>query len=584
MKFKYIALSVAGAALMSLTSCNDFLEKVPDTRVDLETVEQLRQLLINGYSQYNYSTPCELSTDNVIDNNAPDPDGVRFNLPAYAATDDQAFRFEDVTMGTGTDTPSGIWEGCYHAISCANAVIERGLQMNEEGGLSSSDYTKLQAVLGEAYLIRAYHHFILAQVFCMPYRGPELSKQHQGIPYATKPETEVKPHYERGTLAETYENIEKDLELGLKLVNDEIYEVPKYHFNKTAANAFAARFYVFTRQYDKALEYANATFGGSDPLSMMTDIWSKRASLYYIRDIGRYYTSMSSSHVFMDISTYSTASRRNRGYRYTCNRNARRSTIQGPGPSWQDIRWTNSQTQETFSMHPGFHGLCGTAGESEYGSYFAGISAEQFEYTDKVAQIGYPHMVRLEFWAEETLLCRAEAKLFLGDIEGCVEDLTIWDTARRQLGAGDNYNFRTMNRQLIETFYASDAAIARSDSKYKDGFGIVKPIHMDEVCPSDKYSLTKEKVPFMQCIQHFRRIETVHNGMRFFDIKRLGLEITHYFGRFGTAYTLKTLDPRYAMQIPSEVISAGLEANTREMVSAPSDDSVEPSGNYVLIQ
>ena len=93
MKFKYIAIAAAGVALMSLSSCKDFLDKVPDTRVDLETVDQLRELLNNGYLQYNYSTPCELSSDNVIDNNAPDPDGVRYNLPSYAATDDQLFRF-----------------------------------------------------------------------------------------------------------------------------------------------------------------------------------------------------------------------------------------------------------------------------------------------------------------------------------------------------------------------------------------------------------------------------------------------------------------------------------------------------------
>ena len=123
MKLKYIALSLASIALLPLSSCGDFLEKVPDTRVELETVEQLRELLNNGYTRYNYSTPCELSTDNVIDNNAPDPDGVRFNLASYAATDDQAFKFEDVTMGMDNDSPSGIWEGCYHAIACANAAL-----------------------------------------------------------------------------------------------------------------------------------------------------------------------------------------------------------------------------------------------------------------------------------------------------------------------------------------------------------------------------------------------------------------------------------------------------------------------------
>lgn len=580
MKFKYIAIAAAGVALMSLSSCKDFLDKVPDTRVDLETVEQLRELLNNGYLQYNYSTPCELSSDNVIDNNAPDPDGVRYNLPSYAATDDQLFRFEDVTMGMGSDTPSGIWQGCYSAIAAANAVIERGTEMSEQGGLTNDETKKLSAVMGEAYMIRSYHHFILAQVFCMPYRGPELSKKCQGIPYITKPETSVKPHYERGTLAETYEKIQNDLELGLKLIDDAIYEVPKYHFNVAAANAYAARFYVFTRQYEKALECANAAFKGSDPSTMMSDIWANRGSMYYISDIGRYYTSMKRKNVFMDISTNSISSRRNGDYRYTCNRDARRSTIQGPGPTWDGIKFVNNKTKETFSMHPCFNGLCGISGKSEYGGFFGGISAEQFEYTDKVSGIGYAHVVRLEFWAEETLLCRAEAKLFLGDIDGCVADLVIWEGARRQLGKGESYNFKELTRQRIEEFYAEDPG----DSKYEKGFGIVKPIHIDEVCPSAQYSLTAEKIPYMQCIQHFRRLETVHNGMRFFDIKRLGLEITHYYSRFNTAYTLKTLDSRYAMQIPSEVINAGMDANVRPVVSKKSEATVEAPDSYILVK
>ena len=580
MKLKYIAISFASIALMSLSSCSDFLEKVPDTRVELETVEQLRELLNNGYTRYNYSTPCELSTDNVIDNNAPDPDGVRFNLASYAATDDQAFKFEDVTMGMDNDSPSGIWEGCYHAIACANAVLERGLEMDKEGNLTSADVKKLHAVLGEAYLIRAYHHFLLAQVFCMPYRGETINKTLQGIPYITAPETEVNPHYERGTLDETYKHIEEDLLLGLSLVDDSYYEVPKYHFNKAAANAFAARFYVFTRRYEEALKYADAAFNGSDPQTMVSDIWSQRGSMYYISDIGRYYTSMNRKNVFMNISTNSTSSRRTHGYRYTTNRDARRSTIQGPGPTWDNIKWTNSKTKETFAMHPCFNGLCGVAGDSEYGSYFGGISSEQFEYTDKLAGIGYAHVVRMEFWAEETLLCRAEAKLFLGDIDGCVADLAIWDWARRQLGAGESYSFKDMTRAVIEKFYSKD----QGDSKYKNGFGIMKPLHIDEVCPSDRYQLTEDKVPYLQCIQHLRRIETIHNGMRFFDIKRYGIEITHYFGRFNTPYTLKTLDEKCAMQIPNEVINAGLEPNTRFTVTEKDESTVEAPGSYVLVK
>ena len=66
----------------------------------------------------------------------------------------------------------------------------------------------------------------------------------------------------------------------------------------------------------------------------------------------------------------------------------------------------------------------------------------------------------------------------------------------------------------------------------------------------------------IQCILHLRRIETVHEGLRWQDIKRYGIEIAH--NREGLADDILTVDdPRRAIQLPADVIDAGLEANPR---------------------
>lgn len=66
----------------------------------------------------------------------------------------------------------------------------------------------------------------------------------------------------------------------------------------------------------------------------------------------------------------------------------------------------------------------------------------------------------------------------------------------------------------------------------------------------------------IQCILHLRRIETIHEGLRWQDIKRYRIEISH--NREGQANDiLKADDPRRAFQLPADVISAGLEANPR---------------------
>lgn len=567
MKFKNIAL-LAVAALSTLTSCSDFLDKETDTRVSLYNTEQLRLLLGTSYLRGNYAAVCELSTDNLIDENSPSDAGARYNLDSYSRNDDELFAWEDCRSDSGSDSPSEVWEECYHAIAGANAVLEQVAVFEAEGDKSA----ELQATKGEALLIRAYHHFILANVFCMPYRG-ELSKADPGIPYITAPETKVFVEYDRGNLYDTYAMIEKDLTEGLPLINDAIYEVPKYHFNKAAANAFAARFYLFKREYDKVVTYADAAFGGAgvDPSPYMSKIWSQ-GSLRYLSDFGRYYTDTKDQSNFMVIATYSTWWRHFLGYRYLPGREAKRATIQGPGPTWTNCRYSNKSTGEAFAMHPCYYACAFTAGSQEYGTYFGANIAEQFEYTDKIAGIGYCHEVRREFFGEETLLCRAEAKLFLGDIDGCLADLKVWDEARRHYVAPDD-RMTPFTKDAIVSFYSVAADkyernLSRKldlGERYQDSlyYGIAKPIHIDEVCPSDKYKVTDNILPILQCIQHFRRMETIHTGLRWFDIKRFGLSIDHYIGRYDKV-TLQTLDPRYALQIPNEIIAAGIEANKRE--------------------
>ena len=582
MKLRYKILFIA-VALIGLSSCKDFLDKVPDTRVYLVNLDQLQQLLVTGYMDSNYALVGELSSDNVIDNNSPSKmkgsEGVRYHLSFYSQADEQVFAWDDVDLDiSSSDTPSGVWNSCYGAIACANAVLQKADEFEETGMIEGEPITpaqqaRLDAIKGEAYMIRAYHHFILAEIFCMPYRGASISATLPGIPYATDPETTLDPKYDRGTLQETYENIENDLLLGLQYITDEYYQVPKYHFNVASSNAFAARFYLAKREYDKSVEYATAVFKGNDPSTMLNDGWWQE-DFYYISDIGRYFTSIERPSNLQLFTNYSTWWRRFLGYRFTCNREAKRATIQGPGPSWQRCQYQNTKTKEKFAMMPCFNGVCGSAGGQEYGAYFAGTCFEQFEYTDKISGIGYCHEIRPEFTVEEVLLIRAEANLFLGNIDAAFEDLFIWNQEHLSPNENDRYNHVDLTKEQIETFYG-----CYDDPDRKDpGYGIVMKFHIDEVCPSDKYHMTDEIEPYMQCVQHFRRIQLVHMGNRWFDIKRFGFTISHAMG-ISDNYTLEVLDPRYAIQIPNEVIGAGLEPNPRVTNKAENSYVVNSSEN-----
>lgn len=594
-KFKYTlataAIALAGAGL---TSCSDFLDVPTDTRVELKTPEQLRMLLNSSYPQNNYAWICEIMSDNLEDNNAPDEEGMRYNLSPYNRGDDEMFRFEQCVSNSGSESPFSVWEAFYNSVASANHALEAAERMkaedDERNNLSTEERAKLYSVMGEALMLRSYSHFILAQIFCMPYGGPEKSKGMLGIPYSDKPENTVKPHYERPTLAYTYERIVKDFEDGIKLINNSLYTQPKYHFNKAAAYAYGARLFLFMRQYNKAFNYANMAFGADAPEDInvantanafdasgyLLDTYSKLDSFYYLTDFGLYHNGVDKQGNFLVYPTYSVIVRHLHGSsRYGKIRNALNATMHGASPAWAGFKWRSSKGEGgTFTMHPCFNGCSFINGKSDYGLWCGVNVQEFFEYTDKVAGIGYCHVTKREFFGEETLFVRAEARLFLGDTAGALADLDLWEKNRRNCpsAAGNEDVFKDLTVESINKFYVDDLPADRNitgkdpetKKTYDNGYGIAKEINIDIICPE-----SDAKVPFksvegmLQCIQHFRRIETLETGMRFFDLKRLGIEYSHFVGKDNVEYHMGIEDERKAIQIPADVIAAGFQANPR---------------------
>lgn len=548
MKLQYIAISTLAAVALSLSSCNDYLDKVPDTRVEISTPEQLRLLLVDGYASADIAPVLEISSDNVRDNNSTANDGARFPFASLEPMQDEAFQWKEIKSSLSTNSPSDAWEGYYHAIAVANAVLEAVPRMEAEGLAA-----EVAPYKGEALIIRAYNHFQLANIFCEAYRGPELSKSIVGIPYAEKPETQVKPQYDRGNLADVYEKIERDLTAGLPLIDDGIYDQPKYHFNKAAAHAFAARFYLYKRDYVKCDSVASIALG-DNPAMLMNKLWAQTfpSSTGY----AQYNINVTNPHNFMLTATHSIAQRWTSNGRYTCSYEAQKATFRGEGPTWI--------TSETgYLCHPCFSGKLYQYDNTGVRLFFA-KQQELFEYTDKIARTGYAHIVRTDFTAEETLLCRAEARLFLGDIEGCLADLQLWDDPRWNCTVIPRCEQPKLTYQRIKAFY-----------KDKDpGNGIVKPINIDKVYPIAQYTLDEKTETILQCIQHFRRIETIYDGLRWFDVKRFGIELEHQFSRYDVIIKLPWDDPRRALQIPPDVLSAGFEPNKREILEPSSNESL----------
>src|SRR5690606_15384829 len=132
----------------------------------------------------------------------------------------------------------------------------------------------------EALVARAYAHFMLVTLFSKAY---EIGKQNTspGIPYVTEPETVVMAKYDRATVDITYQKIRQDLEEGLPMLMGGVWRVPKYHFNPQAAHAFAARFHLFTGEWDKVISHVSAILPDNNFYDNIRQYTGNLASLTY---------------------------------------------------------------------------------------------------------------------------------------------------------------------------------------------------------------------------------------------------------------------------------------------------------------
>ena len=106
----------------------------------------------------------------------------------------------------------------------------------------------------------------------------------------------------------------------------------------------------------------------------------------------------------------------------------------------------------------------------------------------------------------------------------------------------------------------------------KAGTKFAPVLHNQDIAA--EWVITPEQLPFVHCALHFRRIETLHDGLRWHDLKRYGIEIEHVQGK-DPARILVWNDDRRAIQLPQEIIKQGLTPNPR-IILGDNVDSTTP--------
>lgn len=242
MNIKYYLLGIAAFTVTLLSGCNDFLDITPTGKVIPKTGEQYRNLLTYSYKYFPKDRGLTtLRSDEMAL-------GKAYTSELDYNTYFDIWRWND--DAPATTTASFGWRRYYHAIYTANYII------SHRNNITQASKEEINQLVGEAYMMRAYCHFLLVNLYALPYThtDPDTTR---GVPVMTDANVNIVPKSSK--LQTVYTQILKDIDAAAENLNVEKWETGKnYRFNVISAQALRARVYLYMGKWQQALDAAMA--------------------------------------------------------------------------------------------------------------------------------------------------------------------------------------------------------------------------------------------------------------------------------------------------------------------------------------
>lgn len=482
---KYLFIALIG--VLTLASCDKYLDTAPDNRTEINSVDKLAQLVATAYPEGDYYTFAEAASDNAEDKGS--------GVGTLSDVSSRPYYWQDV-LGADRGSPSNYWNSCYSAIAAANQALE-AIEANNFGN-AALPYK------GEALVARAYAHFMLVTFFAKAYviQGPNTSP---GVPYVTTPETVVIKQYDRGTVASTYEKIEKDLTEGMALLSASAYQVPKYHFTPAAAHAFAARFYLFKGEWQKVVDHSSAI--STDSFANIIRPIAGELFNMSSADFNAAFSRSDQKYNLLLINLYASYQRLT-SPRYGYGANLVKMFALG-----------SNITGKAFSNKILYYTVP---------SYTTYKHKEYFYVTNQVSNIGITYLMSPALTTDEALLNRAEAYARMGQYDRALADVN------------------TALAAYVRGYTNNDAATLAKIASF--------------------YGITDAKEGVIKLILETKKAQFLQEGLRWLDIVRTGMTVKHnVYDALGneTFIELKADDNRRVFQIPEEATLSGVPLNPR---------------------
>lgn len=264
MKKLYFTLIVIGSALLS--SCDSYLDIQPVGKVIPNTLAEYRALLTTAYSiKLSDRAVTELRTDIAM---VTDISSAR-NIYADIET------WNDMSPKDGTR--EFIWDSYYKIIYHANAII------TNQNEITEGDQESVEQLVGEAYLLRGYMHFLLVNLYGQPYTK-DGAMETKAIPIKWDLDLEATPS--RNTVKEVYAAILSDIESAQRLINQKIWEDKYvYRFSTLSVEALKSRVYLYMGDWSKAFEAAEQVLSEKSVLEDLNDVGAKLPNDYLSKEM-----------------------------------------------------------------------------------------------------------------------------------------------------------------------------------------------------------------------------------------------------------------------------------------------------------
>ena len=246
---KIYALLLCGI-LMTATSCSDFINLTPTHSLSSENVfgklDDFEPLLNGTYASmrdlYSYglftSVAADMMSDNMIETTE--------SLVNYKAVTDWTYAADQIRVAE-------VWRFSYLMINDCNLILEN------IGTYEASAPKKASRIKGQALAIRALMHHNLLRFYAPNF---ERASASAGVPIKLTSAIDLPA---RATVQQVYDQIYKDLEAALPLLND--VDAPintatrRSRIDAATVNAILARVALYAKEYDRAITFATAAIG-----------------------------------------------------------------------------------------------------------------------------------------------------------------------------------------------------------------------------------------------------------------------------------------------------------------------------------